>query len=285
MPTEARDMRIIHDALAKTLEAGHGGSGKKRSEFEVEVEFFQYLRAEGFTPTETETGQEPLLAQIMADPDFWSTELVRRMTDRLVYLERQAQKVYKAREPDPEKREESYTTTLGATAYVLQTETYKYPRFAWAPSTAPKGWVWRGVIPYEVAFDTVEGDLLLTWQPTWSVSPKDNLGIRGSIGLAGGLLKSSALEDRENYLSLGLDYTRLRNGTLSGFGFTPGWYHTFREPKTGNQDGFGFDVHAGFFKNRLRIGLGTRDVTEASDNWFLTLGVADVPGVTYWLTR
>lgn len=285
MPTEDRDMRIIHDALAKALEAGHGGSGDRQNAFGVEVEFFQHLRAEGFTPTVIAAGQEPLLAQIMADPDFWSTELVRRMTDRLVYLERQAEEVYKAREPDPAKREESHTTMMGATAYVLQTGTYKYPRFAWAPSTAPKGWGWRGVIPYEVALDTVDGDLLLTWQPTWSVSPKDNLSIRGSIGLTGGVLKSSALEDRENYLSLGLDYTRLRSGTLSGLGFTPGWYHTFRKPNTGNQDGFGFDVHAGFFKNRLRIGLGTRDVTEASDNWFLTLGVADLPGITYWLTR
>jgi hypothetical protein len=285
MPAEDRDMHIIHDALAKTLEAGHGGSDDERDAFSVEVEFFQHLRAEGFTPTVTDAGEEPLLAQIMADPEFWSTELVRRTTDRLVHLERQAEEVYEAREPDPAKREVAHTTTMGASAYVLQTGTYKYPRFAWAPSTAPKGWIWRGVIPYEVALDTAEGDVLLTWQPTWSVSPRDNLAIRGSIGLAGGLLKDSSYEDREDYLSLGLDYTRLRKGTLSGLGFTPGWYHAFKKPKTGNQDGFGFDVHAGFFKNRLRVGLGTRDVSEASENWFLTLGVADLPGIVYWLSR
>jgi hypothetical protein len=64
-----------------------------------------------------------------------------------------------------------------------------------------------------------------------------------------------------------------------------GWYHTFQTPAVGRQDAAGVDLHAGFFKDRVRIGLGTRDVTDAGDNWFLLFGIADLPGLAYWLTR
>ena len=53
----------------------------------------------------------------------------------------------------------------------------------------------RYIIPYEVAIDFLEGDVLLTWQPTWSLSRSSNFGIRGSIGIADGLVRSSSEED------------------------------------------------------------------------------------------
>jgi len=40
-----------------------------------------------------------------------------------------------------------------------------------------------------------------------------------------------------------------------------------------------------FFKDRLRLGLGVRDVNETSETWFFTVGLTDLPGLTYWLTR
>jgi hypothetical protein len=286
LPPADRDMQIIHDGLEKALEAGEAGSESGGGVFVTEDTFFEYLEAENFVPTPTGDGSEPLLAEIMANPEQWPTELTRRFTARLVYLERQAADLYAAREPDPELREKSYTTLMGATAHLLQSATYTYPTFTFSPSTAPEGWIWRYVIPYEFSFDIFEGDILFTWQPTLALSENNLLNLRASLGFAGGLVRSSSSETRENYLGLGLGYIR-RTGstTLSSFGITPTWYHAWTEPAIGDQDTPGGDIHVSFMKDRLRVGLGTRDIRNAGDNWFLTLGVMDLPGATHWLTR
>lgn len=286
MPEKDQDIHTIFQGLRTTLASGHIKPDEKQSAFYVEKAFFEYLTQQGFNPTPTQEGGQPLLAQIMDDPDQWSYELVNRITNRLVYLEQQAEVVFQARESDPDKQEHAYPGLLGAGAYILRTTSYKYPQFAFSPSTAPDHWAWRNFIPYEFGFDLAEGDLLLSWQPTWSLSKKNTLGIRATIGFAGGLLNSSEVVERENYLSLGLDYSHMtRSGLLSSWGITPYWFHTIKEPDIGKQDTFGADMHVGLLENRLRIGLGARDVNDMGDTWFLVVGVTDIPGLVYWLTR
>ena len=287
MPAINKDMKIIHEGLRKTLEAGLINPDEEKSAFYIEKVFFEYLKREGFKPTRTAEAQQPLLSQIMDDPDQWSYELVSRITSRLVYLEQQANKIFIAREPDPEKRDHAYPGIMGAGSYILRTANYKYPKFTFSPSTSPDDWFWRNIIPYELGFDLAEGDIQLTWQPTWSLSEKNKIGIRGSIGFAGGLLNSANITpERKDYLSLGPDFTHMtRSGIFSSWGLTPYWFHTIKEPDTGKQDTFGGDLHVGMLENRLRIGLGTRDFNDMNDTWFLTIGITDVPGMIYWLSR
>jgi hypothetical protein len=94
-------------------------------------------------------------------------------------------------------------------------------------------------------------------------------------------------ERRENYGTLGLDLTRIVNTAIfSGWGVTPAVYHDWKKPADVDQTSFGFDVHANLFKNRVRISLGARDViNDADDTIFLTIGIADLPGLVYWLSR
>lgn len=287
MPPADDDMRIIHQGLEQALAAG-----------ESEKVFFKYLKAEGFVPTTREKpkksrlvelvtiDEKPLMEQIIDDPDTWTTELTRRVTTRLVYLEEQADIIYADREPDKSKRERSHAPALGAAAFVLQSSTFRYPQATFSPSTASDNWFWRNVIPYELAFDLAEGDLLLTWQPTVSLSKKDLLSARLSLGFPGGLFQSSADVARENFLAVGIDYTRqTSNPYISSYGLTPTWYHSFKQPEIGDRNTYGGDIHVGFLKDRFRIGIGTRDFENASDAWFLTLGITDIPGMFYWLTR
>ncbi len=285
-PPADRDMQIIHDALAKALDAGEQIADDDENIFFTEDTFFAYLNTENFAPTRTADGGEPLLTQIIADPERWPTELTRRVTARLVYLERQAADIYAAREPDPDKRESSYTALMGTTAYFLRAATYKEPTFTFSPSTAPESWIWRYVIPYEIGWDFVEGDILATWQPTLALSEDDLLNVRASLGYAGGLFRSSSNKNRKNYLGLGLGYIRRTGSTLiSSVGITPTWYHAWTRPDDGSQDSAGGDISVGFMKDRLRVGLGTRDIRNFNDQWFLTISVTDLPGMTYWLTR
>ena len=287
LPEEDRDMRIIFDALIQTLEAGDKSDAAQKGLFFTENTFFLHLKKEGFKPTPTEDGSRPLLAQIMDDPANWPSELTRRATTRFVYLEQQAEAIYKAREPDPALRESSYTAIMGITAHSLQSTTYNYPDYDFAPSTSPKNWPWRNIIPYEVAIDLTGSDLIFTWQPTWSVTSKDLLSVRASLGFTGGIVESGdETFERENYGALGLGYSRqTESATISSWGITPTWYHQWNDPLTGNQDTAGGHVHVSFFKDRLRLGLGVRDVNETSETWFFTIGLTDLPGLTYWLTR
>ena len=274
MPAEDRDMRIINDGLKKSLAAG-----------ESEKVFFEHLKAEGFTPTPGENGKPSMLSQIIDDPDSWLSELTRRITNRLVYLETETEEIYKAREPVADKRESANTGLMGATTYVLQSATYR-ERSTFAPSTAADNWVWRNIIPFEISFDVIESDIKFTWQPTIAMTQKDLLSLRASLGFTGGILASSTDVTRENYLGLGISYTRKTPYLVaSGFGFTPTWYRTFVKPGEGEQDTLGGEVHINLLKDRLRIGLGVRNFDDASDTVFLTFGINDIPGLVYWLTR
>jgi len=286
MPQEDHDIRIIHEGLKKSVLVNDENKDKFQGLLSTERRFFEYLKAEGFEPTPPSEGGKSMLALIMDDPGYWSHELVKRVTRRLAYLEKQAETIYRAREPDPEKREEANTAIMGAGALVLRTATYKYPKFTFSPSTAPEDWLWRSIIPYETDFDFAEGDLLILWQPTWNFKTT-NAGIRFGLGFAGGVFNSTASERRENYGIIGLDLTRMvKTAIFSGWGITPAVYHNWRNPEVGDQTTFGFDVHANLFNNRLRIGLGARDViNDTEDTIFLTIGIADLPGLAYWLSR
>jgi hypothetical protein len=280
-------MRIIFDGLIEVLEAGEKSDTAKQGLFFTEETFFLHLKNEGFEPTATVDGSTSLLAQIIANPANWPSELTRRATTRFVYLEQQAEKIYAAREPNPELRENSHTTLMGAAAFSLQSATYTYPDFTFAPSTAPDNWIWRYIIPFEVAIDLNDSDLIFSWQPTWALTRRDLVSVRASIGLAGGVVQSEqGAFSREDYGALGLGYSRrTESKTVSSWGITPTWYHRFNEPALGEQDTVGGHVHVSFFEDRLRLGLGMRDIDNTSDTWFFTVGVADIPGLTYWLTR
>ena len=286
MPTEDRDMRIIFDGLNHSAIDQTADKSELEGFLTTERRFFEHLKAEQFEPTPPRDGGKPLLALIMKDPDYWASELVNRGTNRLMYLEKLAEAVYRAREPDPQKREKTHTTLMGAGALALRTATYKYPEFAFAPSTAPESWLWRNIIPYETAFDLNKGDLLFFWQPTWSYKHV-NVGIRFGLGFASGAFSADNNAGRQDYGVLGLDLTRdVPLSIFSGWGITPAVYHSWRNPDVGDQTTFGFDVHANLFNNRVRLSLGTSDLIHHSSNkFFILVGIADLPGLAYWLSR
>ncbi len=286
MPAEDRDMRIIHEGLGKALATGALGPEAAQGALAAELEFFHYLKEQGFVPTPTTMGDAPLLASIIDDPHTWSAELARRIASRLVYLEKKADRIFTAREPDPRKREESMLGLLGASSYALIAATQKYPDFDFTPSSAPAEWGWRYLIPYEVGFDIVEGDALLTWEPTWSLSSKTLFSVRAGFGFAGGIVGAKRSEERQNYVSLAPSLTRLTGTRLwSSWGASIGWYQGFGATTGDELASLGGELHMSFLKDRLRLALGTRNIKYSDNQWFLQIGLTDVPGLAYWLSR
>ncbi|WP_455207244.1 patatin-like phospholipase family protein [Kaarinaea lacus] len=286
MPEVVRDMQIIHEGLWNSLAAEWRRSAGIAETSSGEVQFFAHLKAQGFTPTPTEDGSRPLLADIIQDPDLWTHELTRRFTERLIVLEKEAARIYAEREPDPGKRPETNEGLMGGASFVLRSSTYKYPDFDFAPSTAPKEWKWRYVIPYEIAFDLVEGPLMFTWQPAWVLSKDNLLAARGTIAFAKGIIGEESQKTRDNFFILGIGYSHLTGGHLfSSYGITPGYYRFFRTPESGDADAFGGEIHLGMLSNKLRFALGTRDFDQIGDSYYFTFGVTDIPGIFYWFTR
>ncbi len=77
-----------------------------------------------------------------------------------------------------------------------------------------------------------------------------------------------------------------KTALFSGWGVTPAIYHNWTKPADMDQTSLGLDVHVNFFKNRVRVSLGARDViNNADDTLFLTIGIADLPGLIYWMSR
>ena len=282
MPEENRDMRIIHDGLQNSLQARWRkvlGMGQTRPE----IEFFVHLQEQGFKPSPSRNGGRPLLADILDDPEYWSYELARRVTERLIILEQRADAIFAGREPDPAKRPMSSSVLIGGAAYALRSATFKYQPFEFAPSTAPRHWWWRNLIPYELAFDLVEGRGHFVWQPTWSLSRSDILGLRITVPVTGNLVVSST---RVNYYALGLDYSHLTGKYLiSSVGVTPGYYHNLDNISGSTTDTYGGDIHVGLLKNKLRLAVGVRDFNSTQNTWFVQVGLTDLPGIAYWLSR
>jgi hypothetical protein len=112
------------------------------------------------------------------------------------------------------------------------------------------------------------------------------LALRGGFGFSRGFLDATGEQERGNYALLGPELNRLTGRQLlSSWGAMAGVYYAFDTPLSGNRDTFGGDVHVGLFKDRVRLALGSRNLDEARDNWFLIIGITDLPGLTYWLTR
>ncbi len=285
MPQKNIDIDAINTALM-TMQKSEGEQTETPSVVNTAVDFFYNLKELGFTPTGN-TGK-PLMAEIMEDPETWAHELTLRFTDRLNYLEQESSRVVANRDTTSQQQSEQWSEILGGSSYVLRSATYKYPSFDFAPSTAPTDWFPRNIIPYEAAIDLFEGDVLLSWQPTWSVSKYNNIGIRGSIGIADGLIRSSKEEDdvSENYYAIGVDFTHLTSsGIISSWGITPTYYNLMETPETGEKDSFGGDIHIGFLHNRIRLAVGNKGSKDANDNWYFLIGLADLPGLIYWFTR
>ena len=285
MPQKNNDIDAINTALM-TMHKSEGEQTETPSVVNTAVDFFYNLKELGFTPTGN-TGK-PLMAEIMEDPETWAHELTLRFTDRLNYLEQESSRIVANRDTASHQQSEQWSEILGGSSYVLRSATYKYPSFDFAPSTAPTDWFPRNIIPYEAAIDLFEGDVLISWQPTWSVSKYNNIGIRGSIGIADGLIRSSTEEDdvSENYYAIGLDFTHLTNsGIISSWGITPTYYNLMETPETGEKDSFGGDIHIGFLHNRVRLAVGNKGSDDANDNWYFLIGLADLPGLIYWFTR
>ncbi|MGM0680544.1 MAG: hypothetical protein ACQESY_11860 [Pseudomonadota bacterium] len=131
----------------------------------------------------------------------------------------------------------------------------------------------------------MDGDTLIFWQPTWDFRG-GNAGLRMGLGFTGGLLRSKSDENHGNYGVLGQDPTRIEKTSLfSGWGITPAVSHNWKDRENSDQTSFGLDVHVNFLKNRLRVSLGARDVINNPGNTaFMTIGVADLPGLVYWLS-
>jgi hypothetical protein len=78
--------------------------------------------------------------------------------------------------------------------------------------------------------------------------------------------------------------SRRTHGALSAFGFGPSVHYTWDEWPNAKQTTFGAMMYIGFIEDKFRISIGMSSFADefAGPNYYLNVGVNDVPGLVYW---
>jgi len=233
--------------------------------------FLVALEAHGYRPT------SPTMAAAMRDPSAWVAEVLGRLSDRALAVEQSA-----ASPPGP--MSDTIGAALGAASLLSHRAAMRgpAPRFILDPSTIPgptpdgRGGEWWAVlahvVPYRLSLDFAHGGFGSAWiEPELQLarwlsfqSTLEEIGYRSGTGwtsAAGGLVVAHAA------------------GLSVGAG-PRGWFD-WR-----GVSGLGAEARVAALQDRLAFGFGVRDIRSGARDrgWFLTLSVADLNGLFFWLS-
>ena len=234
-------------------------------------DFLAALEAQGYRPT------SPTMVAAMRDPSAWWAEVLARLSDRALAVERSA-----ASSPGP--MSDTISAALGVASLLSHRAAMRgpTPRFILDPSTIPGptpdghgGELWAvlsHVVPYRLSLDFAHGGFGAAWiEPELRLAPwlsvqstLEEIGYRSGTGwtsAAGGLVVAHAAG-----LSVGA-------GPRAWFDWRGG-------------SGLGAEARVAVLQDRLAFGFGVRDARPGARDrgWFLTVSVADLNGLFFWLS-
>ncbi|HXY61883.1 MAG TPA: hypothetical protein VEJ22_03010, partial [Nitrospirota bacterium] len=156
----------------------------------------------------------------------------------------------------------------------------------WTRATVPpdQSKLWY-VLPHELSVNVVNGGALLSWEPrvNWNDLRSLNFKITPYV--------PDSSDDKVFRMSqLDVYYTEKRKyETISSWGVGPSVYFpwdSYQKP-TGILNHVGASAYVGIIGDKFRMTIGWRNI-HASDypapshNFYLLLGVTDIPGISYW---
>ena len=266
------------DAVAATLDALIGTRVRCRPEDAEALcpaelpfdEFLAALRAHGYRPA------SDAMANAIRDPEAWSADMITRLADRALAVEGAA-----TSPPGP--LFGTIETALEAASLFSRRTAMRgpAPRFVLDPSTipgpaeGPRGGEWprvlAHVVPYRLSLDFAHGGFSAAWfEPELHLtrwlsvqSTLEEIGYRSGTGwtsAAGALVVGHA------------------PGLSVGAG-PRGWFDW------GGTSGLGAEARVAVLQDRVAFGVGVRDARAGARDrgWFLTVSVADLNGLFYWL--
>jgi hypothetical protein len=203
----------------------------------------------------------------------WYYPLTLRASNRLLLLEREESK---AREDG-----EMYVQGLVLGAFYLHSFMQE-EELTLNISTAPD-FSWQAWLPDEVAIDARNGGLDLSWYQGHNVGKE---GWRWDVKFTPFQLNHSNTSHDDNVWFSQADFfvSRKTHGVLSAIGAGPSVSWTWKQWPDSKQSNIGAAIYVGFIEDKLRLTIGKTSFSDEfpGGNYYLNIGVNDVPGLVYW---
>ena len=203
----------------------------------------------------------------------WYYPLTLRASNRLLILERAESEVMGGGE----------LYAAGLTLGALYLHSYmQEEELTLNVSTAPD-YSWQSWLPDEIAVDARNGGLDLSWYHGHKIGGK---GWRWDVKFTPIQLNHSG-ESRDDYVWFSqTDFliSRKTHGAFSAIGIGPSVNWTWKRWPNSEQLTVGAVMYVGFLEDKFRITFGKSSFRDefAGGNYFINIGVNDVPGIVYW---
>jgi len=203
----------------------------------------------------------------------WYYPLTLRASNRLLILERKESEVMGGGE----------VYSAGLTLGALYLHSYmQEEELTLNVSTAPD-YSWQSWLPDEIAVDARNGGLDLSWYQGRSIGSK---GWRWDVKMTPFQLNHSGAS-RDDYVWFSqADFlvSKKSHGAVSAFGMGPSINWTWEQWPGSEQLNVGAALYMGFVEDKFRISVGKISFRDefAGGNYFINIGINDVPGFVYW---
>lgn len=260
-------------AIAKSLFVEHAGSGETSYQAPSMTAFITSLINEQYDASESSAFLQRIFKLRDEDELTWYYPLTLRASNRLLFLERQESEV----------KEDGYMYTTGLALGAFFLHSYmQEEEVTFNVSTAPD-FSWQAWLPDEVAVDARNGGLDLSWYQGLKVG---NKGWRWDVKLTPVQVNDSVRSGGERLWFSQVDFlvSYKTHGIFSAVGAGPSASWTWKQWPDSEQLNYGAAMYLGFVEDKIRLTVGTLSFADefAGDNYYINIGINDVPGLVYW---
>lgn len=260
-------------AIARSLFAGAVETDEEGNDVPSMTAFIAGLIEEDFDASSSSAFLQRIFRLKDKDELTWYYPLTLRATNRLLLLERQETEVMGGGE--------IYTTGLTLGAFYLHSFMQEEQKTL-NVSTAPD-FSWQSWLPDEVAIDARNGGIDFSWYQGWQIGEK---GWRWDVKFTPIQLNHSGASRDDNVWFSQADFliSRKKHGAFSAFGLGPSLNWTWEQWPNTEQLNVGAVIYAGFIEDKIRLTIGKTSFDDkfAGSNYYINIGINDVPGLVYW---
>jgi predicted acylesterase/phospholipase RssA len=203
----------------------------------------------------------------------WYYPLTLRASNRLLLLEQEESKAM----------EDGYAYAEGLALGAFFLHSYmQEEEITFNVSTAPD-FSWQAWLPDEIAIDARNGGLDLSWYQGLKIG---NEGWRWDVKFTPVQLNRSSGSRDDNVWFSQADFlvSHKTHGIFSAVGAGPSVSWTWKKWQGSEQLNVGAAMYLGFVEDKLRLTVGKMSFNDEfhGDNYYINIGVNDVPGLVYW---
>jgi predicted acylesterase/phospholipase RssA len=260
-------------AIASSLFVEYAGSGETSYQAPSMTTFITNLINEQYDASESSAFLQRIFKLRDEDELTWYYPLTLRASNRLLFLERQESEV----------KEDGYVYTQGLALGAFFLHSYmQEEEVTFNVSTAPD-FSWQAWLPDEVAVDARNGGLDLSWYQGLKVG---NKGWRWDVKFTPVRVNDSGRSggDRVWFSQADFLVSYKTHGIFSAIGAGPSVSWTWKQWADSERLNYGAAVYLGFVEDKIRLTFGKLSFADEfpGDNYYLNIGINDVPGLVYW---